>query len=298
MSHAIPVSRSSWSLPRGRVLVRALRNDPMQDYLIYVPESAKRGSPVLVSVHGVSGNAREQAGVFAKLCDAHGVVLLVPVFNQEQHKGYQRLGRRGRSNRADLLLQRFLVEVTSLCGADVAQVYLFGFSAGAQFAHRYLMAHPHRVSRAVVAAAGWYTMPTNDRPFPYGIRPNRRLAGVSFNPEAFLRVPVEVLIGTEDVGSNKVRSTERLDAQQGKTRLERARRWVEAMRAAAQAHGLPPRTQLSEVLGIGHSFREFCDRGELVRRVERALFASSAGDALVQAPAEPPLERAAAEPGG
>ena len=265
-------SRSRWSLPRGRVLLRALRSDPFQEYFLYVPDSAARGAPVLVSVHGISRNAHEQAIVFSPLCDERGMVLVVPVFTASQHKDYQRLGRRRRGERADLLLNRFLSEVASLSGADVTQVRLFGFSAGAQFAHRYLMAHPHRVSRAAVVAAGWYTLPDQARKYPYGIRPGRSLPGVDFNPERFLRVPVEVLVGTDDVGPSNLRRGPRLDAQQGKNRLERARSWVASMRAAATAYGMRPRVSLTEVPGIDHSFAAFCERGELVERVTRALF--------------------------
>src|SRR5262245_31410161 len=264
-----------WTLPRGRILLRALRSDPFQEYFLYVPDSATAGAPALVSVHGISRNAHEQAVVFSNLCDQRGTVLVVPVFTAEQHKDYQRLGRRRRGDRVDLLLDRFLSEAASLCGADVAQVYMFGFSAGAQFVHRYLMAHPHRVARAAVAASGWYTFPDPARRYPYGIRPGRSLPGVDFNPERFLRVPVEVLVGTDDIGVSNLRRGPRIDAQQGTSRVERARNWVASMRAAATEFGLRPRVSLTEVPGIDHSFAAFCERGALVERVSRALFGRS-----------------------
>jgi poly(3-hydroxybutyrate) depolymerase len=256
-------------------LLRALRSDPFQEYFLYVPDSASAGAPVLVSVHGISRNAHEQAVVFSSLCDERGTVLVVPVFTAEQHKDYQRLGRRRRGDRADLLLNRFLSEAGSLCGADVTQVQMFGFSAGAQFAHRYVMAHPHRVSRAVVVASGWYTLPDPARKYPYGIRPGRSLPGVDFNPERFLRVPVEVIVGTGDVGVSNLRRGARIDAQQGTTRVERAQRWVAAMREAAVSFGMPPSVSLTEVPDIEHSFTAFCESGELVDRVRRFLFAEA-----------------------
>jgi hypothetical protein len=249
-----------------------LRSDPTQEYLVYVPASALPGAAVLVAVHGVSRNAHEQAGVFSSLCEARGTVLLVPVFTQDQHKDYQRLGRRGRGVRVDLLLHRFLTEVASLSGADVAQIRLFGFSGGAQFAHRYLMAHPHRVSRAVVAASGWYTFPDRTAKYPYGVRGSRALDGVRFSPEDFLQIPVEVLVGDRDLGTVNLRANPKLEAQQGANRLERARRWVAAMQAAASAYDVPSKVSLTEVKGVDHSFKEFCERGALVELVERALF--------------------------
>ena len=268
-----------WSLPRGCVVRRALRSDPSQEYLLYIPESAGPDSRVLVLVHGLSRNAHEQATVFTSLCEERGVVALVPIFTKELHKDYQRLGRRGRGPRADLLLHQFLTECASLSGADPTQTFLFGFSAGAQFVHRYVLAHPHRVARAAVAAAGWYTFPDHTQKFPYGTRPSRALAGVTFNPEQFLRVPIEVLVGELDTTNTNLRRTDRADGQQGATRLERARRWVTAMRSAAAAHELPPLVTLTEVPGIEHSFKDFCTQGGLVEHVDRALFApaSAAG---------------------
>ena len=265
-------SRKQWSLPRGRVLRRALRSDPTQEYLVYVPATAAPGAPVLVAVHGVSRNAHEQAGVFSTLCDTRGAVLLVPVFTQDQHKDYQRLGRKGRGLRVDLLLHRFLSEVASLSGADVTQIRLFGFSGGAQFAHRYVMAHPHRVARAVVAASGWYTFPDRTQKYPYGIRGNRSLDGVRFVPEDFLQIPIQVIVGDRDLGSVNLRSNGRVEAQQGANRLERARRWVAAMRTAAAAYDVTSKVSLTEVAGVDHSFTEFCGNGALVELVDRALF--------------------------
>ena len=292
----IPTLVPQWSPPRGRVLLRALRSDPTQEYLAYVPCSAPRNAPVLVSVHGVSRNAHEQAVVFSELCERYGVVLVTPIFTVEQHRDYQRLGRRGRGARVDHLLHRHLAELASLTGADATQVLLFGFSAGAQFAHRYLMAHPHRVARAVVVASGWYTFPDPAQRYPYGIRPNGSLEGVVFDAERFLRVPVQVLVGSRDLGSTNLKHGERVDAQQGSSRLERARRWVSAMRSAAVAHGLPPAVTLSEVPGIDHSFTAFSARGALVERVGRFLLQGSSALPAPGAVSEPVGTEAAAAP--
>ena len=64
-----------------------------------------------------------------------------------------------------------------------------------------------------------------------------------------------------------MRSTERTIAQQGTTRVERARRWVTAMQAAALTYSLDPAVTRTEVEGVGHSFKSFCESGDLVERV-------------------------------
>lgn len=226
---------------------------------------------MLTVIHGISGRALDYAQVFAPYCEDHGVVLLVPHFS-EHHRDFQRLGRQGRGPRADEILNQCLRELGSLTGANVAETYLFGYSAGAQFGHRYVMAHPHRVAAAVMAAAGWYTFPDPEQRFPYGIRPTRKLPGVRFTPEEFLKVPIEVLVGSKDLDSMNLRSTPRVVNQQGANRVERAQRWVEAMQEAAKARDLPPLTTYTEVQGISHDFDEFCRHGGLASRVVLSLF--------------------------
>lgn len=239
---------------------------------MYAPSSRAYEAPIFASVHGLSRNSYEQARAFSHNCETARVVMVAPKFTAEQHADYQRLGRVGRGIRADRVLDRCVTEVASLTGADATRIFLFGYSGGAQFAHRYLMAHPHRVARAVIVCAGWYTFPDTRIRYPYGIRPNRKLPGVIFNPEEFLRVPVSVLVGGNDVTRANLRSAERLNEQQGTTRVQRARKWVATMRAAAEAYGLEPCVTYAEVPAIGHSFTRFCERGALAERVFHALF--------------------------
>jgi pimeloyl-ACP methyl ester carboxylesterase len=253
-------------------LRRVLQSDPGQEYFVYIPSSGGHGAPLLVAVHGVSGNAKEQARLFSEYCEAYGVVLMAPHFAAEQHGDYQRLGRSGRGDRADVALDAIVEEVAWLTGASTAEIHLFGYSGGAQFAHRYTLAHPHRVARAVIASAGWYTFPDRRRRYPYGIRPSKDLPGVSFDPEEFLRVPITVVVGELDTTSEGVRRTEKLDQQQGETRVERARNWVAAMREAAAAHQLKPLVTFEQVVGGSHSFELAMKRDGLGDRVFASLF--------------------------
>jgi pimeloyl-ACP methyl ester carboxylesterase len=261
-----------WSLKKRRVLRRVLGSNPGQEYYVYVPSTGGHEAPMFVAVHGVARNAREQAKLFAPHCETHGAVLVAPHFSAEEHADYQRLGRVGRGGRADATLDAIVEESAWLTGASPAEIYLFGFSGGAQFAHRYTMAHPHRVARTVMAAAGWYTFPDARMRFPYGIGPSRKLAGVRFDPEEFLRVPITVLVGDLDTTNENLRRSDRLDRQQGTTRVERARSWVRAMQKAAAAHHLDTCVELEVIAGMDHSFEASMKRGRLGERVFAAMF--------------------------
>ena len=270
--------QKNWSLRKNQIVRRALQADPAQEYFVYVPSTGGHSAPLFVAIHGISRNALEVAKTFAGLAEAAGVVMVVPHFTADRYPDYQRLGRTESGMRADLVLDSILQEVVWITGASTAPMYLFGYSGGAQFAHRYAMAYPHRVARVVVASAGWYTLPTRQRRFPYGIRRNKAIPSIRFDPEEFLRVPIAVIVGELDVGSEGLRHSERLDREQGLTRVERARNWVEAMQAAAAEYHVEPLVTYTQVPGGEHSFALMMERSKLGERVFETLFAAPSKD--------------------
>ena len=229
--------------------------------------------PLLVAIFGLSRTWPEQVASFIPACERLGVTLVSPSMGGSVHTSYRSIGRQ--ENRADVFLHDCLREVSLLTGLDATRFRLFGHSSGAQFAHRYLMAHPHRVESAAIVGARWYTFPDTSRKFPYGIRPTKRLPDLAFNPEQYLRVPVTVLEGTLDTDEEVFYNSEEISAQQGKHRLERARRWVAAMQAQAQAHAIPSMVELIEIDGLGHLFGPLCREGRLIQQVFWSLFGAS-----------------------
>ena len=261
---------------RGRILRTRSQDAFALEYATYCPASASVDAPLLVAVHGYSRNAQEQAERFAPLCESAGIVLAAPHFDAATFPDYQRLGSRGA--RADLALDAMIGELRQSLGLLLGCVSLFGFSGGGQFVHRYLMAHPKRVTNAVVAAPGWFTFPDREHAYPFGARGTRKRLGVRMRPESFLSVPVLVAVGErdDDERSEHLRRSQALDAQQGTHRLERATRWVRAMQDAAAAISFPPRVRLAVLPNAGHSFAECMDNGlgELV--IEHAVGAPAA----------------------
>jgi pimeloyl-ACP methyl ester carboxylesterase len=235
------------------VLLRAVSGDPPFEAHVYLPRTLAPQAPVIAIVHGISELPRQHVECFAPLAERHGAVLVAPHFSRPLFRDYQRLGRGTRGARADRALE-----------PRAGRFFLFGYSGGGQFAHRYVMAHPERAAAAVVASAGWYTFPDAERSYPRGIRDRGELAGVRFDPDAFLRVPLLVTVGERDVERDaSLRQSDALDREQGRNRLERAERWVEAMQEAARQHGLPPAVGLRRLEGVGHSFEDNVERGEL-----------------------------------
>ena len=267
-------SQSS-SLEKKRIVHRVLQSDPGQEYFAYVPSAGGRDARILVAIHGISRNARELVKRFSPYAEALRLVMIAPLFSAERNRDYQRLGRVRHGTRADVILESIVEEVALWAGAATDELYLFGYSGGAQFAHRYTLAHPHRVVRAVAVSAGWYTFPDPHRRFPYGIRRSKQLPQVRFDPEEFLRVPISVMVGEQDTATEGVRRSPRLDRQQGVNRVERARNWVAAMQSTANTYRMEPLVTYEQIAGGNHSFKALMETGHLGDRVFGALFGSS-----------------------
>lgn len=266
---------------------RTCKSWPDARYYLALPETLDENTPVLVSVHGISRNAREHAETFAKHCNNFGCAVVAPLFTADRFPGYQRLGfaRKRTHPRSDLALDAILDEVAGQTGAHTGRFYMFGYSGGGQFVHRYAMTNPHRVISAALGAPGWYTFPDQGAPFPRGWRIDAREAGFRFEWERALRVPMAVFVGKRDLDRDGTLNTApAIDDQQGRTRPERGRRWIAAMRAAARFHGLDTRYEFCELAGCGHSFADCMTIGHLDTEVLDFLICAGRPGASPPAP--------------
>jgi len=215
------------ALPRSRVLHRRLNK--RTEYLLRLP-AVPDPHRVLVVVHGISRNASMMIRGLAEDAECAGYSLLAPCFSQRQFDDYQRLGRQGRGARADLELLAMLGDA----GVEAGSFDLFGFSGGAQFAHRFVAAHPGVAASMILTAAGWYTDPTSQRRFPRGLGATDRLKGLRFSAAALAETPSLVMAGTADTERDPaLRCTPALDARQGQHRLDRARWFHKRLRSLA-----------------------------------------------------------------
>ncbi len=260
-------------LPRGKVVLQRIRGMQGQGYYLYIPRTCGANSPLMISVHGVSRNARQHAALLAPLAERFGVVLVAPLFTQQLFPDYQRLGRLGRGPRADLALDQIIGDVLYKTACDFKRLYLFGYSGGGQFAHRYAMAHPERVGGVVVGAAGWYTFPDASIRFPRGNAASAELNSLHFDAERYLRVPMSVVVGSEDNKRDaELNKSARIDKQQGLNRLQRGENWIMAMRRQAEVRGLATPYSIETMPGIRHSFKDGMQSGQLGERIFRLLF--------------------------
>ncbi len=251
--------------PRSRKLdYYELPGPPARRFFVYRPSTLREGSPVLASIHGIARNAAAHAYRLTELSERYGVPILAPYFSKGEYGQYQQLEDRRLCVRSDHALLSMIDAVVALAGSDGSRLLLFGYSGGAQFAHRFAMLHPERVASVVLASAGWYTMPDAEARYPDGLDTE----GWSFErplaPDRFLKAPFHVSVGELDVRRDEsLRKTKALDRNQGLTRVERAYRWTKSMAEAANRRWFSVEPTMRLLPGVGHDFGASIERAGL-----------------------------------
>ena len=270
-------------LPARRFDFHRPRDEGSAPYFLYVPRWLDPEARPVVSVHGILRKAKAHIAAFAPWAEDSGRIVIAPLFSEAQCRRYQKVVLDKRQ--ADLALMAALRDVADRTGIDTARVDLFGFSGGAQFAHRFALLHPEHIGRLAVCSAGWFTWPDAFEAYPYGLAPEPRSArrgnrsnGPRFRPdlEAFLQIPVLVLVGERDIERDlTLRKEPMLDRRQGLNRVERAERWSDSLRDVAARLGVTADARLRLLPDCGHSFEDCVQQGGLVDEVA-AWFAGPA----------------------
>lgn len=257
------------AVPQGRPGDVEMRPAPPGGvpYFLYRPSELDPDARAIVVVHGISRNADQHVDAFAPFAKRANRLVIAPIFSRESCRRYQQVVTQ--RCRADLLLLAVLRDVAALTGRAVDGVDLFGFSGGAQFAHRFAMLYPDRVASLALSSAGWYTFPGQQDRYPYGIASSTRTGRkIAANLDRYLRIPTLVLVGEHDVQRDgALRKNPTIDRQQGRTRVDRAGRWVEAARDVADARGVEATTTLRLMADCGHDFTDCVSHGGLAWHV-------------------------------
>jgi pimeloyl-ACP methyl ester carboxylesterase len=235
-------------------------------FFSHVPDNLDRTAPLFVAVHGTGRDAEYYVGNFSGKAESAGLALMAPLFDEWRYSHYQVIERERGGNRADLALQTMVASLKTSLGITSQQILLYGHSGGAQFAHRYMMAHPEEVAALAVSAAGYYTWPDPSLDYPLGLRDPGRDGAPSFEPEKFLRVPAAVFVGSGDIIRDEDFYTgPRVDELQGRTRVERGKMWVDKMQAAARAGGHDTPYKYEVITGARHGLSTLLERGLTTR---------------------------------
>jgi pimeloyl-ACP methyl ester carboxylesterase len=150
---------------------------------------------------------------------------------------------------------RIFEAVKNELGLQIETYDLFGHSAGGQILHRLALFDPSgRIDRILAANSGWYTVPTFEQDFPYGLKGSgmtkERLA------HAFGAHLVVFLGEEDDEGETRgsLRRTPDAD-RQGTHRLARGKHFFGQARDTAEALSVDLEWKLEIIPGVGHDYR-------------------------------------------
>lgn len=243
---------------------------------LHVPSNVDvRRAPITIVMHGAGRDADRYVRQWVPHAETHGVVIVAPKFSKRAFPGALRynLGHvfdeagntRDESSWSFSAIEPLFDAVQVAIGSVMNEYAMYGHSGGSQFIHRYLFYKPNaRVSRYVLANAGWYTFPSLDVEYPYGLSNS----GITeYELKDALAADVVVLLGSEDNDPNHDSLRQTLGAvAQGQHRVERGMRFFQVASQTAEENDWPFRWRLQIVEGVAHSNRGMAEAAiELVR---------------------------------
>ena len=229
----------------------------------FLPEGAKADAPVLFVMHGVNRDAERYRKEWLPHAQKIGFVLVVPEFSRAEFPkdGDYSQGAvvdennqpRPREQWAFSFIEPIFDAVKERTGNRTENYRLFGHSAGAQFAHRFLYFVPKaRVTQVVAANAGWWTLPDLQVEFPFGLKGAPSVNGEAL--KAALQRRLTVLLGTNDTDPNDPHLSRTAGAMaQGPFRFARGNYFFEYGQRQAAVLGVTLNWKLGTAPGVGHS---------------------------------------------
>lgn len=245
---------------------------------VFIPSQVKR--PPLVLVHGLSTRPERLIQYACLQAAQHGIPLLVPDFSGPDFKGYQSLksGPSSAHGAAQALIAS-VRETVEHYDWPSYQFDLMGFSAGAQFAHRFALYYGQHLCSLTVASPGWYTYLDHSLAYPLGLKSEgTEPAPTDLKPDLtrFLNLPIMIAVGEDDQRRDKqLRTSPQVDLHQGRNRLERAQAWHQHLKVEAKNQSVTGRYEFVTLPKTGHSIGQAVKAGGLMEHLFRFVLASS-----------------------
>jgi len=232
----------------------------------HIPAGDVATMPVLFVFHGNGRNASEYRNAWIDKANEKQIIIVTPEFssvNFPDGDAYN-LGNvfedgdnpspstlNPEQDWAFSVIEPLFNQFKNHSGSNASSYDIFGFSAGAQFAHRFMFYKPNaRFDKIVASAAGWYTVPNPTVDFPYGIR-NCPIENTT--PSSYFSENLTLQIGTLDNSPNapSLRRNTIVD-EQGDNRYDRAFYMFNFSQSRAQDLGVDFNWQIIETPGNDH----------------------------------------------
>jgi len=233
----------------------------------YVPNSYTATSKLLFALHGGSRDAESIRNNLIDKSNEYNLIVIAPKFSSSNFSlgdGYN-LGNvyvdgdnpststlNNENEWSFSFIEPLFDSVKSSLSLENDRYNMFGFSAGAQFVHRFIQFKPDaRFDKVVAGAAGWYTVPDSSIPFPYGYD-NSILVSTNMSDLLSRNLFIQVGAFDNDPNSPGLRHNEYADAQ-GLNRVTRAVNFFETGQNFSNSNNLDFNWSLHIIQGAGHN---------------------------------------------
>lgn len=146
----------------GSVSTDNYANRTLQYYYSFPSNLKYKTAPFLVMVPGLGGNGKDV--VTPEMMDLSqnlGFVIIAPTFKEDSDNYETRTSYQYPAAWSGKALNSILNDFVSKQNVYSGGLYMYGFSAGAQFVERYSLLYPNYVTACVIHAAGSVTLPTS-----------------------------------------------------------------------------------------------------------------------------------------
>ena len=234
---------------------------PLKVYY-FSPKGNPDSLPIVILMHGAHRDASAYMDGLVDAATVFNCIVVAPEFDKDTYPetDMYNLGNvynkreHGFTKKEDWtfeLIEPLFDEVVKQTKSIDKGYYFYGHSAGGQFVTRFLLWEPeNRIIRAAAANPGWYTLPSKDVDFPFGLKKSN--VPDSNIPPMWAK-KVFLLLGTADVIRESVdfNSSAQADAQ-GQNRFERGQYFFKMAKSNAESLNTPFNWTEIFVPGIGH----------------------------------------------
>lgn len=244
-----------------------LSSQPITVYY-HIPEGDQKSMPILFSFHGANRNAEDYRNYWVDASSQSNFIVLSPEFSSNFYPGLgdnyllgnvfvdgdnpTATSRNERASWTFSVIEPLFDFVKLELSNDQDDYFAWGHSGGAQFLHRFLFFIPeNRVSLAICANAGWYTVPEENISFPYGLGQSS-LTEMNINSAFAKNLIVHLAEDDNDPLASNLRHNQIVDDQQGLHRFARGNYFFDTSKTRALNLNSPFNWQKVYVPNTGH----------------------------------------------
>ena len=232
---------------------------PDVEILYKLPKEINEHTKVVFIIHGNSRDVERYIKLWSKPSEDKNVILVAPHFTRSNYSNFGTLqiarssGKilKNQSNNLKNSLSAFFTYFTSKYDLQTSSYSIFGFSAGSQFTHRYLLlSNDIQVDKVVLGSAGWYTF-LNNEPYPYGMR---NMPIIKERYEWYLSREVLFILGAKDNDPyHESLNTSEGARKQGSNRFERGQNYFKNLVSFSEENNIAFRWRYKVIENLDHS---------------------------------------------